>query len=152
MVLTGLTLKQGILLFWALWLSMAWLANACDGLKACHLLGTGWKFASGNYALLVETTQKYHTPLWLTAILFLGVILWEGGAALLFWSAFYVFQGIHQPAGRAFYPAFGVSLALWAVFIIADEIFLAYETEATHLRVFIAQIVSLLVLTLLPEV
>jgi hypothetical protein len=151
MALTGLMLKQGILLFWALWLTVAWLANTCDGLKACHVLGKGWKFASGNYALMVEATQKYHTPLWLNATLFFGVILWQGGAALLFWSAFSAFQGLYRPGDHLLYPAFLVSLALWAAFIIIDEIFLAYETEDTHLRVFTAQAISLLVLVLLPE-
>jgi hypothetical protein len=148
---TGLVLKQGVLLFWALWFTVAWLANTCDGLKACHVLGAGWRFASGNYALMVETTQKYHTPRWLNAVLFGGVILWQGCAALLFWFALSVFQGLHRPGGNALYTAFLVSLALWAAFIIADEIFLAYETEDTHLRVFTAQAISLLVLVLLPE-
>ena len=151
MELTGLVLKQGILLFWALWLTVAWLANTCDGLKACHLLRTDWKFASGNYAFIVETTQKYRTPLWLNAVLFGSVILWQGGAALLFWFAFSAFQGVHRPGGNTLYPAFLVSLALWAAFIVVDEIFLAYETEDTHLRVFTAQAISLLVLTLVPE-
>ena len=151
MALTGLLLKQGILLFWALWLTVACLANTCDGLKACHVLGAGWKFASGNYALMVETTQKYHTPLWLNAMLFFGVILWQGCSALLFWSAFSAFQGVHQPGGHTLYQAFPVSLALWAAFIIIDELFLAYETEDTHLRVFTAQAISLLLLVLLPE-
>jgi hypothetical protein len=44
-----------------------------------------------------------------------------------------------------------LSLALWAAFLIADKIFLAYGTEDTHLRVFIAQVVSLLALALVPE-
>jgi hypothetical protein len=147
----GLALKHGILLFWALWLSVAWLANMCDGLKACRLLGARWKFASGNYALMVETTQKYHAPLWLIALLFLGVILWQGCSALLFWSACIGFQGVHQPGEHTLYAAFLVSLALWAAFLIADEIFLAYESEATHMRVFVAQVMSLLALALLPE-
>jgi hypothetical protein len=125
MEVTGLVLKQGILLFWALWLTVAWLANTCDGLKACHL--------------------------WLNAILFGGVILWQGCAALLFWFALSVFQGVHRPGGNALYAAFLVSLALWAAFIIIDEIFLAYATEDTHLRVFTAQALSLLLLLLVPE-
>lgn len=151
MALTGLVLKQGILLFWALWFTVAWLANTCDGLKACHLLGAGWRFASGNYALLVETTKKYRPPPWLNAMLFGGIILWQGCAALLFWCALSVFQGLHRPGENVLYAAFLVSLALWAAFIVADEIFLAYETEDTHLRVFTAQAISLLVLALLPE-
>ena len=44
-----------------------------------------------------------------------------------------------------------MSLALWAAFIIIDEIFLAYATEDTHLRVFTAQALSLLLLLLVPE-
>ena len=34
---------------------------------------------------------------------------------------------------------------------MADGIFLAYETEGTHLRVFIVQVVSILALALLPD-
>lgn len=34
MAWTSLTLKHGLVLFWALWLSIAWVANLCDGLKA----------------------------------------------------------------------------------------------------------------------
>ena len=151
MELTGLRLKQGIVLFWALWVSIAWLANLCEGLKACHWLGARWKFASGNYALLIETTQKYRPPLWFTALLFGGILLWQGGSALLFWCAVVTFQGVQQPGEHMLYIAFFVSLALWAAFLLADEIFLAYVTEDTHLRVFIAQVVSLLALALLPE-
>ena len=41
-----------------------------------------------------------------------------------------------------------VSLSLWATFILLDEILLIFETgaEATHLRLFIAELVSLCVL------
>jgi hypothetical protein len=80
MEVTGMVLKQGILLFWALWLTVAWLANTCDGLKACHL--------------------------WLNAMLFGGVILWQGCAALLFWFALSVFQGVHRPGGTPCMPHF----------------------------------------------
>jgi hypothetical protein len=151
MEVTGLRLKQGILLFWALWLSIAWLANLCEALKACHWLGTQWKFASGNYALLIEITQKYRLPFWFTALLFGGILLWQGCSATLFWYTLVAFQGVQQSGEPLLYRAFLVSLALWAVFLIADEICLAYETEDTHLRVFIAQVVSLLALALLPE-
>ena len=44
--------------------------------------------------------------------------------------------------------AFVVSLSLWATFIVLDEILLIFETgaEATHLRLFIAEFLSLCVL------
>lgn len=151
MELTALRLKQGILLFWALWVSIAWLSNLCEALKACRWLGAHWKFVSGNYTLLVETTQKYRPPFWFTALLFGGILLWQGGSALLFWCAVVTFQGMQHPGEPMLYRAFFVSLALWAAFLLADELFLAYPTEDTHLRVFIAQLVSLLAIALLPE-
>lgn len=151
MQVTGLLLKQGLILFWALWLSIAWLSNLCDGLKATRLLRDQWWFASGNYQMMAETTQKCRMPPWMTTMLFVGVLAWQGGAMLLLWAAFFNFRGLHQPGAAVLYAAFLVNLALWAALLIADEMFLAYETESTHLRVLTAQMVSLLVLTLLPE-
>lgn len=151
MPVTSLLLKQAIVLFWALWLSIVWLSNLCDGLKACHLLSGRWWFASGNYAMMAETTQKCRIPSWMTALLFVGILVWQGCAMLLLWAAFCKFQGLHQPGISVLYAAFLANLALWAALLIADEIFLAYEAESTHLRVLTAQMISLLVLTLLPE-
>jgi hypothetical protein len=146
-----LLLKHGLLLFWAFWLSITWLTNACDGLKALRLLGAGWWVASGNYARMVETTQKYALPRWLTALLFLGVVLWQGLAAGLFWGAIGAFQGMHGPGLERLHTAFGVSLALWAALMLADELLLVYEVEAPHMRIFMAQLISLLVLHLVPD-
>ena len=135
-----LPLKQGIVLFWAVWLSVTFFANTFDGLKALKVMGEGWRFVSGNYASMVETTRKYPLPAWFTGLLFLGVMLWQGLSALLFWYAFSAFHGMHFPGLRALDMAFLVSLALWAAFMIADEIFTVYEAEATHMRIFIAQL------------
>jgi hypothetical protein len=44
-----------------------------------------------------------------------------------------------------------VSLALWAALMLADELVLVYEVEAPHMRIFMAQLVSLLVLHLVPD-
>jgi hypothetical protein len=151
MQVTGLLLKQGLLLFWALWLSIAWLSNLCDALKAHHLLGEGWWFASGNYRMMAETTQKCRTPPWMTTWLFMGILAWEAVAMSWLWVAFLNFQGLHQPGASLLYPAFLVNLALWAALLIADELVLSYDTEATHFRVLMAQMITLLVLILLPE-
>src|SRR4029450_4861162 len=82
-----LLLKHGLVLFWALWLSLTWLTNACDGLKALGLLGNRWPWASGNYARMVATTQQYALPRWLPTLLFLGVVLWQGPATGVFRGA-----------------------------------------------------------------
>jgi hypothetical protein len=151
MHVTGLLLKQGIILFWALWLSVVWLSNICDGLKVCHILKDNWWFASGNYAMMAKTTKKCRMPAWMIAILFLGILIWQGGAVALLWATVIKFQGVYQPGVTVLYLAFLVNLSLWAAFILADELFLSYETESIHFQVFLAQLASLIVLVLLPE-
>ena len=49
------------------------------------------------------------------------------------------------------YVAFTTALLLWGAFLVADEIFIAYALEATHLRLFVSQLVTLLAIELLPE-
>jgi len=63
---------------------------------------------------------------------------------VLFWRAW---------AGRAeaIHTAFTVGLALWAAFVLADEIFVAYPLEAVHLRLFAVQLISLLAIRLLSD-
>jgi hypothetical protein len=84
-------------------------------------MGQGWRFASGNYALMTETTRKYPLPAWFAGLLFLGVVLWQWSAALLFWYAFSTFHGMHLPGLQTPDIAFLVSLAFWAAFMIAEE-------------------------------
>ena len=46
--------------------------------------------------------------------------------------------------------ACGVNLALWAAFQVLDEVFLAYQPEGVHRVIFGNQILTLLMLYLLP--
>jgi hypothetical protein len=140
-----LLLKRGLLLFWAAWLSLVLTTNVLDGAKALGLLAESWAFASGNYGFVAQTTARYGTPAWINGVLFAGVICWEGLAAVLFWLAGWTF------AKRWVLAAFAVGLALWAAFILADEFFIAYAIAATHWRLFIAQLATLLAVELLPE-
>jgi hypothetical protein len=144
-------LKRSLLLFWAVWLTVVFATNVLDGCKALGWLGESWAFASGNYHLLVETTARYGTPTWLNGLLFLGVICWEGAAALLFWLAWRRFRDSREGSQRLRYAAFTVSLTLWTAFAIADELFIAYAVEGTHLRLFTAQLATLLAIELLPQ-
>ncbi len=144
--LSLLTLKQGALLFWTVWLALAFLANLCDFLKHFGILGDRWKFASGNYDLIHKTTDVYHLPEIAVRILFVGIILWEALATILMAAALVSFTGDQMGAVTT---AFGVSLALWAALLIADEIFVAYPMEPVHFQIFIAQLITLLALYLL---
>jgi hypothetical protein len=149
-VIHVLFLKRILLLFWAVWWSVVFLSNLADAGKGLGLLGESWAFASGNLRFLKETTARYGTPDLVNGVLFAGVIFWEGVAALLFWRAGWTFRG--RGSGRkALYLAFTATLLLWGAFLVADEVFIAYPVEGTHLRLFIAHLVTLLAVELLPE-
>jgi hypothetical protein len=143
-------LKRSLLLLWAVWLSVVFLSNLTDALKGIGLLGESWAFASGNLKFIQETTARYGTPDWVNGMLFAGVILWEGVAALLFWWAARTFRG-KESGRKIMYFAFTTSLLLWGAFLIADEVFISYSVESTHLRLFIAHLVTLMTIELLPE-
>ena len=87
----------------------------------------------------------------MTGLLFAGVIAWEGAAALLFWLACWRFRNRAEGGRRSLYAAFTASLLLWGAFLLADEVFVAYAVAGTHLRLFTAQLVTLLAVELLPE-
>jgi hypothetical protein len=145
-----IVLKRCLLLFWAVWLTVVFTTNVLDGCKALGLLGQNWAFASGNYRFLQDTTARYGTPAWLNEMLFVGVIGWEGVAALLFWLAWLRFRGSEERPWLL-YTAFTVSLTLWSAFLIADELFIAYAVAGTHLRLFTAQLITLLAIEILPD-
>jgi hypothetical protein len=144
-------LKRILLMWWAVWLTVVFVTNLADAGKALCLLPQTWTFASANYQFLAETTARYGTPAWLNGLLFVGVIAWEGAAALLFWLPCVRFHSKGRKGGRAVHAAFMTSLSLWAAFMVADEVFIAYAVEATHLRLFTGQLATLLVIELVPE-
>lgn len=143
-------LKRSLLFFWAAWFTLVFATNLADGARALGLLPEEWAFASGNYRFVTETTARYRTPGWVNAILFAGVVVWEGLAAVLFSRAFWAYRDWKAGLQRA-YLATIASLLLWATFLIADEVFIAYAVEGTHFRLFIATLVTVLVIELLPE-
>jgi hypothetical protein len=139
-----------LLLCWSVWLTIVLVTKVMDGCKALGWLGVGWPFASHNYRFLAETTSRCGTPAWLNGLLFLGVIAWEGATALLFWLAWLYYR--RQPGNRSLLrAAFTVGPGLWSAFVIADELFMAYAVEGTHLRLFTAQLATLLAIELLSH-
>lgn len=149
--MTSTSLKRYLLLFWSLWFSVVLSTNVCDALQELGLLGEPWRFASGNFRFLSETTARYHVPGAVNAVLFLGVLLWEGSATFFFWRTWWETRDRLVKKARFLYPAFSVSLLLWAAFLLADEMLIAYAVAATHLRLFTAQLATLLAIVLLPE-
>jgi hypothetical protein len=134
----------GLLGFWSLYFAIVALSNLADLLVHLRALPADWRWVSGNLAFIAASTAKSGAPAWLNPVLLAGVVGWEMLAAGLLWRA------ARDPGGRWLGPAFLVSLGLWTTFILLDEILLIYETgvEATHLRLLIAQLLTLVVLRL----
>src|SRR5579872_1325260 len=130
--------KRVLVLFWALWFSVVFLSNLADAAKGLGLLDESWAFASGNLKFIKETTARYGTPDSVNWILFAAVIVWEAVAVVLFWRASWKFRG-RNSGRKVLYYAFMTSMLLWGAFLVADELFIAYPLEGTHLRLFIAQ-------------
>jgi hypothetical protein len=143
--MSALLLKRLLLLFWAAYFTIVLATNACDAAKAAGLLNDSWTFASGNYLFVCETTARYGPPGWVNAALFAGVVIWEAAAAASFWWAALAYNR------RSSYAAFTIGLGLWAAFLLADEICIVYAVEGTHLRLLVAQLVTLLVIDLVRD-
>lgn len=140
---TEFTIQRIILSFWSCYFSIVTLTNILDGLRAMGVLSKEWKFASGNFELILQTTANMGTPAWLNALMFSGVILLELAASVSFWKS------VLNVSNANIYRAHAVGLILFAGFIMADEIFFAYGVEATHMRILFGLLVSLITLILL---
>jgi hypothetical protein len=139
-------LHKGLLLFWALWLTLVAATNVLDALKQLGLLPESWTLASYNYTLVAQTVGAHGVPAAVAALLFGGAVLWELLAAALFWRAFAALRRGRPATGDEVTQAFVVSLALWAAFLLATEATVSYATAATHKGTLIAQLATLLVL------
>ncbi len=142
-------IKTGLVLFWSLWLTIVFLTNLFEGLQHLRILPEGWKFVSQNYEMIRKTAAIYDPPSWLAGLLFLGVLAWQGLALALFWIAFALLASSGMAALPRVDAAFAVLLGLFGAFMLADEIFRAYDSQAGHMQIFIALIASLLAVHLL---
>ena len=150
-----LTLKQGIILLWAVWMTLVVILNVFDALKTAGWLSGTWKFASGNHWYIAEVTKIYGTPAWANTVLLWCAIIWEALCATLLWVALVSFTGSSYALVNA---AFVVGLALWGMFILLDEIFLAWSVAIgtsnpmeAHRSTFTTWLVCLMAINLLPN-
>jgi hypothetical protein len=143
--------KRGVLLFWAAWLSVVVLTNILDALKGLGVLSSTFAWTSGNFAWIQSTMKPLNVPIGIEAALFGGVIIWEALAAYLFWRAFVSYRNRPLVEEQVAILACAVNLALWCAFQVLDEVFLAYQPEGVHRVIFTNQVVTLLMLYLLPS-
>jgi len=144
-------LKRSLLAFWATWLTLAMLTNVIDAFKAFGIGAQKSQIASGNYRALQSVKSRLSAPRWVGNLLFGGVVLWQGLGAGLFWRACLGYRPKSTSSAARVNQAFTGGLGLWAAFMVADELFAAYEPESAHMRAFTAQLVSLMSMYLLPD-
>ena len=151
MTMTLFALKLGLISFWALWLLIVFLTNLFEWLKVIRLLSPHWTFASQNYEAVARATATYHSPQWLPSFLFLGILLWQLLALTCFGWAILSSAEAGSLARGPVNAAFAASIGLLATFMIADEIFKEYDLERGHNMLFIAHLVTLILLYALPS-
>lgn len=139
------TIQIGLVLFWALWLTLVTITNTFDALKQLGVLPASFTLASYNFDLVKSTVGAHGVPSTIAAVLFAGVIAWEALASMLLWQAWSVMRRGEPGTAPEVTRAFAVSLALWAAFLIATELMVNYTTAGTHKSTLIAQLVTLLV-------
>lgn len=143
-------LKFGLLSFWALWFTLVVLTNLFDGLKSLGILPQRWLFASQNFSRVCDAVAEYRLSAPTAAALFAAVLVWQLSISLLLWRAL----ALSWAAGALQLPsvnlAFTCAIGLWLAFLIAEEVFKRYRTEGKHLLFFLAQLLSLLAIHLLP--
>jgi hypothetical protein len=146
-------LCRGLVLFWSLWLSVVFSSNLTDGLRQVGLLPMEWRFASGNFRLIVQTIEIYSLGESWAAILFASVVLVQLGAAMLFWRAFLDRDTRIERDSPKVLQAFSLGILLFAAFLVADELFVVYDRlpglETTHLLVLCGLLLSYLVIGML---
>jgi hypothetical protein len=140
------TLQAGLLVFWAIWLTLVTLTNFADALRKLGILPAEFRLASYNFDLVKDTVGAHGVPTAIAVVLFAGVIAWELLASVLFWRAWTVVRRGGSGAAPEITQAFVVSLALWAAFLIATEATVNYVTAGTHKETLIAQLATLLVI------
>jgi len=138
-------IKRGLLLYWALWCSVIFATHAIFELKAFGLI----RFA--DLPLLSSSTAIYGAAAGEHGVWSIGVVVWEGAAAVVFWIALRKFRGRKSSQTAALAAPFALAFSLFAVFVIADHLFLNSAYQAMHLRIMAALSVSFLVVFFLPE-
>ena len=140
------SIQIGLVLFWAIWLTVATITNVFDALKQLGALPARFTLVSDNFDLIAKTVGAHGVPTAIAAVLFAGATAWELLASVLLWRAWLAMRRDAPGTTPEVTQAFAISLALWAAFLIATEVTVSYATAVTHKATLTAQLVSVLVI------
>lgn len=124
-------------LIWFFWFFVASLTNLTNFLAVLYLIKPG-TFSSTNYQLVQMVLGKYALTQNLTPFIFVLVLIGE------FSISFSLLLSVFK---KSFWQiAFFCNICWWGLFLVADEIFIAYRLEATHGLLFLMALASWLVI------
>lgn len=126
-------IKPVIHVGWTLWITVVLITNIVDFFSG-----------GGNFALIKKTTAIYHVSDFFNQLLHNGVILWQVIIVCLFWYVCVNLVKYGEKKDIGLRLAYGVSLSFWLALMIANEVFRSYALEAAPVRIFIAQMATLI--------
>jgi len=134
-------LKQGIILFWALWFTIVTCSDFTSFLQMHQLIPDTFPFNSRNYDLIAQFLLVYgsHSHFFQQGIS-LVILLWALLITVSFWVSF-----IFKINDKFAYFAFNFSFSMTAFFILVDECFIKYDIEHGHLIRLSVQLLTFLV-------
>jgi hypothetical protein len=138
--------SAGLLLFWAIYFSMAGTGNVFDTLTQHGYKGKYFRFSSKNYELLETVAKKHNSSKGAVNFLFTIIMSLELLSALLYFASFALYV-----EGQSFLTsyAFFAGMALFAGLVLGNEAFIYYDDEEEHVVMLIAQLVSYLAVVVL---
>jgi hypothetical protein len=148
---TLVAIKRGLLLYWSLWFTIVFATTLLGGLEALGAIDKGWKLAGGDFTLISPAAAIYGVPARASGVLLVCLMVWEGITVAAFWRAFRKFRGLENADARALAAAFILATSLFAALLLADRFLGGHLFIATHLKILVALLVSLLVVFFLPE-
>ncbi len=119
-----------------LWFAIATLSNIVSFTNALNLTHLA-SFDSANFSLMAMTLSRYPIPPLVLKCVFALVILGEGLIAFVFLSSVFKHQYRHL--------AFSLAAIWWGLFLVADELFIAYHFETTHSLLLLIAIAGVLI-------
>ncbi|KTD56004.1 hypothetical protein Lsai_2134 [Legionella sainthelensi] len=136
---------QGIILMWALWISIVFLTDFCNLMVGFDLLPADFPASSHNLDWIHQFLKLY----WLDndrmcLILFSIINLWVMAIAVLYWRAFISYYTCGKYYVYRVMQAFILNMSLFVCFLVTDEIFIQYQAGHSHMNMLLYMFTSLI--------
>lgn len=137
-------LAQGIILMWALWLSIVSFTDFCNLLVGFGLLPTNFPASSHNLGLIYKYFKLYNLDNPTFCITVFAIInIWVLIIACLYWRALFSYYTNRTRYVYRVMQAFLANMSLFVCFLIVDEIFIQYQASHSHMNMLLYIFTSL---------